>query len=315
MPSRLLHILIAPSLAEEAPRIAELLRNGGYETKCTISAGDAPSDEKAGEPWNFIAPDYQRRWQAIHEELREKVKQLERSNADLEQFAWAASHDLKEPLRTISGYAQLLVRRRVKVENTSEDADATEFASYIQQGVEKMGGLIDALLAYSRAMHQPLGPDRITEAQDAAEEAVQTLGAAMEESGAAVDIGRLPPVCAEAGPLVQIFQNLVANALKYRKAEMPASVHISAVTQGGEVRFAVRDNGIGIAQEHYDRIFDVFRRLHGEDYEGIGIGLAICKRLVERYGGRIWLESELGTGSTFYFTLRAAEKARGAGRS
>jgi len=113
---------------------------------------------------------------------------------------------------------------------------------------------------------------------------------------------------------VQIFQNLLANALKYRHPERAPTVYVSAVTRGGEVRFSVRDNGMGIASEHYNRIFDVFQRLHGEDYAGLGIGLAICKRLVERYGGRIWLDSEPGAGSTFYFTLRAAEKARVAGR-
>ncbi len=319
MPRRL-HFVIARSLAEEAGRIARILDEGGYEAKGVVS----PDDGFPGDPSNLtFFPDYRQQLLAINQELREKVKQLERSNADLEQFAWAASHDLKEPLRTISGYTQLLIRRRAPVKKAGlaneshsgkRDAEDAEFARYIQQGVTRMGGLIDALLAYSRAMHQPLGPDRVTDAQSAAEEAVQTLGAAIEASGAVVHVDRLPPVCAESAPLVQIFQNLMANALKYRNSETPPCVNVSAETRGGEVRFAVRDNGIGIASEHYDRIFDVFRRLHGEDYEGLGIGLAICKRLVERYGGRIWLESELGAGSTFYFTLRAAENARGVGR-
>lgn len=319
MPTRL-QFLISQSLAEEAPHIARLLNEGGYDTKWVVSPGNGFPDDASN---LAFFPDYRQQLDAINEELREKVKQLERSNADLEQFAWAASHDLKEPLRTISGYTQLLIRRRAPLKkgasakqgrNSKRDTQATEFASYIRQGVEKMGSLIDALLAYSRAMHQPLGPDRVTDAQSAAEDAVQTLDAAIEASGAVIEIHRLPSVCAEAAPLVQIFQNLVANALKYRHSETPPCVDISAVTHGGEVRFAVRDNGIGIASEHYDRIFEVFRRLHGEDYEGLGIGLAICKRLVERYGGRIWLDSELGAGSTFYFTLRAAEKARGVGR-
>lgn len=344
MRARLLKFLIAQSLAPEAPRIAELLRQGGYETEWNIQIEDQttnqikePIDGSGGEPWDLLFPEYRQQLLTINEELREKVKQLERSNADLERFAWAASHDLKEPLRTISGFTRLLIRRATKKagaagqedgricnkqtegENSETEArnqeETVEFAHYIQQGVERMGGLIDALLAYSRAMHQPMGPDRVTDAQSAAEEAVQTLGAAIEESAATVRIDGLPPVCAEAAPLVQIFQNLLANALKYRHPELAPTVHISAVTRGGEVRFSVCDNGIGIAPEHYNRIFDVFRRLHGEDYEGLGIGLAICKRLVERYGGRIWLDSELGAGSTFYFTLRAAEKARMAGRS
>ena len=352
MAARLLKFLIAQSLAEEAPRIAELLRQGGYETEWNIQTKDQTKDQTkgqtkdqtkdrtdigGGEPWDLLFPDYRHQLLTINQELREKVRQLERSNADLEQFAWAASHDLKEPLRTISGYTRLLIRRAKKKGGAArqeggqpcpKDAEGgnkgtesrnqeetVEFARCIEQGVERMGGLIDALLAYSRAMHQPLGPDSVADAQGAAEEARQTLGAAIEESSATVSIDRLPPVCAEAAPLAQIFQNLVANALKYRQPEVPPTVHISAETRGQEVRFAVRDNGIGIAPEHYNRIFDVFRRLHGEDYEGLGIGLAICKRLVERYGGRIWLDSELGAGSTFYFTLRAAEKARPAGRS
>jgi light-regulated signal transduction histidine kinase (bacteriophytochrome) len=350
VPARLLKLLIAESLAEEAPRIAELLGQGGYETEWNIQTKDQTKDRTkdrteersesrtgggidagTGEPWDLFFPEYRQQLRAINEELREKVKQLERSNADLEQFAWAASHDLKEPLRTISGYTQLLIRSRAKkkdvaargkegpignddIEARNQETEAAEFARYIQQGVERMGGLIDALLEYSRAMHQPLGPDRVTDAQSAAREAAETLGAAIEESSATMSIDRLPPVCADAAPLVQIFQNLLANALKYRHAERAPTVHVSAVTRGGEVRFSVRDNGIGIASEHYNRVFDVFRRLHGEDYEGLGIGLAICKRLVERYGGRIWLDSELGAGSTFYFTLRAAEKARVAGR-
>ncbi|HEV2199716.1 MAG TPA: ATP-binding protein [Bryobacteraceae bacterium] len=306
MAGRPLKFLIAQSLAEEAPRIAELLQQGGYETEW-IRAGTGVELPEAltREPWDLLFPDYRRQLRAINAELRDKVQQLERSNADLEQFAWAASHDLKEPLRTISSYTQLLIRR-----GPADDAQAAEFARYVQRGVARMGGLIDALLAYSRAMYQPLGPGRSTDAHAAAEEAAQTLRAAIGESGATVHIDPLPPVRAESAPLVQIFQNLLANALKYRDPKASPAIHVSAGTSGGEVRFSVRDNGIGIASEHYSRIFEVFRRLHGEDYEGLGIGLAICKRLVERSGGRIWLESEPGTGSTFYFTLPAAEAAR-----
>jgi len=258
----------------------------------------------------MLFPDYRRQLRAINAELRDRVKQLERSNVDLEQFAWAASHDLKEPLRTISSYTDLLVRRSLAKNGKAPDqGQAAEFARYIQQGVERMSAMIDGLLAYSRAMMQPLEHDHVTNAQIAAEEAVQTLHASIEENGARIEIDPLPVVCAEAGPLLQIFQNLLANALKYRTPGVAPCIRISAVTGGGEVRFAVGDNGIGIAPEHYDRIFEVFRRLHGEDYEGLGVGLAIYKRLVERYGGRIWLDSEPGSGSTFYFTLPAAQKA------
>jgi light-regulated signal transduction histidine kinase (bacteriophytochrome) len=334
--ARPLKFLIAGSLADEAPRIAELLQQGGYETECIrTDQGIELPGTLSREPWDLLFPDHRRQLRAINAELRDKVKQLERSNADLERFAWAAGHDLKEPLRTISSYTQLLIRRKSKFHDGStagtdggsadghakdrptgnSDAETEEFARYVQQGVERMGALIDAVLAYSRAMYQPLGSDHVTDAQCAAEEAAQTLRAAIEASAANVEIDPLPAVCAESAPLVQIFQNLLANALKYRRADTRPSIHISAVASAGEIRFAVRDNGMGIAPEHYDQIFEVFRRLHGEHYEGLGIGLAICKRLVERYGGRIWLDSELGVGSTFYFTLRAAEKARVAGRS
>ena len=309
MAGRRLKFLIAGSLAEEAPRIAELLHQGGYETEWIRFGGSELPEVLTREPWDLLFPDYGGQLRAINAELRGRVQQLERSNADLEQFAWAASHDLKEPLRSISSYAQLLIRR----EAPAEDAQAAEFARYIQQGVARMGGLIDALLAYSRAMCQPPGPGRVTGAHAAAEEAAQTLRAAIEESGAVIHIDALPPVRAELAPLVQIFQNLLANALKYRNLEASPLIHVSAETSGGDVRFAVRDNGIGIPAEHYRRIFEVFRRLHGEDYEGLGIGLAICKRLVERYGGRIWLESEPGIGSTFYFTLPAGDAACPAG--
>ena len=323
MAGRPLKFLIASALADEAPRIVELLQQGGYETEWVQADKgiDLPAS-LSRQPWDLLFPDYRRQLRAINAELRDKVKQLERSNADLEQFAWAASHDLKEPLRTISNYTQLLVRRRAKNEpgvagdaehgtpETRGTQETEEFAQYILQGVERMGALIDALLAYSRAMHQPLDSNHVTDANHAAEEAAQTLHAAFAEAGAVVEIDPLPMVCAELAPLVQVFQNLLANAVKYRNPETSPRIHISAVNSGGEVRFSVKDNGMGIEPQHYDRIFEVFRRLHGEDYEGLGIGLAISKRLVERYGGRIWVDSEPGVGSTFYFTLPAAGDAK-----
>jgi light-regulated signal transduction histidine kinase (bacteriophytochrome) len=316
VPGRPLKFLIATSLAEEAPRIAELLQHGGYETEWVRAEKDIElPGALAPYAWDLLFPDYRRQLRAINTELREKVNQLERSNADLEQFAWAASHDLKEPLRTISNYTQLLVRRRPKGKNVSAggeadreaDPESAEFAQFILEGVERMGALIDALLAYSRAMHQPPDSNHFTDAFHAAEEAAQTLHAAFEETGATVEIDALPAVRAESAPLIQVFQNLLANAVKYRNSETAPRIRISAVASHGEVRFSVKDNGIGIEPRHYDRIFEVFRRLHGEEQEGLGIGLAICKRLVERYGGRIWLDSEPGVGSTFYFTLPAAQ--------
>ena len=309
MAGRPLKFVIAGSVADEASRIAELLRQGGYEIEWTRADPHIEIPGASREPWDLLFPDYRGQLRAANAELRDRVKQLERSNADLEQFAWAASHDLKEPLRTISSYTELLVRRsRNRDEDATGDGQTAEFARYVQQGVERMSALIDGLLAYSRAMVQPLEHDHFTNAQIAAEEAVQTLHASIEENGARIEIDPLPWVNAESGPLVQIFQNLLANGLKYRNSGVAPCIRISAVARSGEVRFSVSDNGIGIAAQHYDKIFEVFRRLHGEDYGGLGVGLAICKRLVERYGGRIWLDSEPGSGSTFYFTLPAAQK-------
>lgn len=310
MAGRPLKFMLSSNLAGDAPRIAELLQQGGYETEWVQADQDIElPGALAKHPWDLLFPDFRRQLRAINAELREKVKQLERSNADLEQFAWAASHDLKEPLRTISNYTQLLVRRQTRSAGSSHgdtDPETEEFAQFILQGVERMGALIDALLAYSRAMHQPLDSHHFTDAYHAAEDAAQTLHAAFEETGATVEIDPLPMVCAEAAPLMQVFQNLLANAVKYRHPEAPPRIHVAAFVSGGEVRFSVKDNGVGIEPQHYDRIFEVFRRLHGEEHAGLGIGLAICKRLVERYGGRIWLDSEPGVGSTFYFTLPAA---------
>lgn len=222
---------------------------------------------------------------------------VQRSNLDLQQFAYAASHDLKTPLRTVANFSQLLA---VRYKNRL-DQDANEFIDFIVSAAKHMEQLLDALLEYSRSGEIVEKP-RVLGADAALEAALSNLRAEIEETGAKVTHDFLPTLTIDELHLRQIFQNLVGNALKYR-SERPPEVHVSAQQNDSEWIFSVRDNGIGIEPQHFERIFGVFKRLHGPEYPGTGIGLATCRRIVERHGGRIWVESQPGTGSTFRFTL------------
>ncbi|MDI6876785.1 MAG: PAS domain S-box protein [Methanomicrobiales archaeon] len=244
------------------------------------------------------------------EALKRSLENLEQSNADLERFAYVASHDLQEPVRMITSYAQLLRRRY----GGRLDADADDFIGFIEQGGRRMQALIADLLEYSR-IHSRATPFEPTDAGAVLREALEMLKLSIEEKHVAVTQDPLPPVLADPSQLRQVFQNLVGNAIKFGRADTPAAVHISARGEGDTVRFSVADNGIGIEPEHREKIFDLFQRLHGrERYEGTGIGLAIVKRIVERHGGGIWVESEPGKGSTFHFTLPAARQPVPQGR-
>ncbi|MBI2911412.1 MAG: hypothetical protein HYY05_04660, partial [Chloroflexi bacterium] len=232
------------------------------------------------------------------EALTRQAQELARSNADLEQFAYVASHDLQEPLRMVASYTQLLARRyRGKL-----GADADEFIAYAVDGATRMQQLINDLLAYSRVSTS--GVDFApTDCAALVEQVANDLRPAIEAAGARLTWDPLPTVLADGPQLRQVFQNLIGNAIKFHGAD-PPRVHVAAEPLEGEWRFSVRDNGIGIAPAYADRIFVIFQRLHTQaEYDGTGIGLAICKKVVERHGGRIWVESAPGRGSSFFFTI------------
>jgi PAS domain S-box-containing protein len=233
-------------------------------------------------------------------DLRITNDALQRSNADLEQFAYAASHDLQEPLRMISLYTQLLQEEYAAV----LDETARSYVDFAVSGAQRMERLLQDLMAYSRVSAAPQGIE-ISDAKAALEAALGNLEAAVRKSGAQFHVGELPSVAVASVHLVLLFQNLVGNALKYCGGEVP-EVWIDAERVDKFWKFSVRDNGIGIEPQYAKQIFGVFKRLHGAEYEGTGIGLAVCQRIVERSGGRIWLESTQGHGSTFYFTLPRA---------
>ena len=234
--------------------------------------------------------------------LEAQAAELARSNADLEQFAYAASHDLKEPLRAVTSFVQLLARRyKGRLDN-----DADEFIQYAVEGTSRMATMVDDLLEYSRAgrHHEPFQP---TDSGEALTRALANLALVIKESRAVVTSEGLPRVNGDALELAIVFQNLIGNAIKFR-GEEPPQVHVSALRERRRWLFSVRDNGIGIDPAHRERIFALFQRLHGRDrYPGSGIGLTICKKIVERHGGSIWASSTPGIGSTFYFTLPLAE--------
>ncbi|HTA58749.1 MAG TPA: CHASE3 domain-containing protein [Candidatus Baltobacteraceae bacterium] len=237
------------------------------------------------------------------EHLIEKVAELKRSNDDLEKFASVASHDLQEPLRMVASFTQLLAKRY----KGRLDSDADEFIGYAVDGSNRMQSLIKDLLTYSRAGSNGKILREISSA-DALKTALTGLQATIVESGAEVTQEGLPALTTDDGQLALVFQNLVGNAIKYRSAEVPR-IHVSATKNGGnEWIFSVRDNGMGIEPQYFERIFVLFQRLHGQtEFKGSGIGLAICKKILERLGGRIWVESQLTKGSTFCFALPARD--------
>ncbi len=239
------------------------------------------------------------------QELLESNEALRQSNEDLNQFAFVATHDLQEPLRTVSLYSQILEKRY----GNRLDEKAHQHISLIVDGAQRMETLLRDLLAYSRLGSSTEGPPAAVDCAVVMERVLLNLQASINESDASVSVGTLPTVEAHEIRLVQLFQNLVGNAIKYRGRDLPR-IQISAQRRDGNWLFSVRDNGIGIKPEYAKQIFGIFKRLHGNNYRGTGIGLAICQRIVEGYGGRIWVESEPGKGSVFQFTLPAEPQPR-----
>ncbi|MGB9979678.1 sensor histidine kinase, partial [Methanobacterium sp.] len=234
-------------------------------------------------------------------ELKETLKELERSNKELEQFAYVSSHDLQEPLRTIASFTQLLERRY----KGKLDSDADEFMDYIVEAAVRMKEQIEGLLEYSRVAtkgekFKPVNMNEIIN------QTIKSLNISIKETNTNIKVDELPNVMGDGNQLQRVFQNLISNAIKFRKHKKPLKLRIYANKDiyNKEYVFGVQDNGIGIEEQYRGRIFTIFQRLHTRDvYKGTGIGLSIVKRIIERHGGRVWVESEFDDGSTFYFTL------------
>jgi PAS domain S-box-containing protein len=305
-------ILIPPDRLEEEPKILARLRRGErvdhFETLrrrkdgslIDISLTISPVKDKQGKVVGAskIARDITERKKAEAEQERIE-DELRRANQDLEQFAFSASHDLQEPLRSVKIYSELLA----KDYGDAIQSEGQEYLMHLRSGATRMETLVRDLLSYTRVSKF----EKPVESANASDELSSTIGGMaglIADAGARITADPLPSVRVHAVHLQQLFQNLISNAVKYRSPDQPAAVHVTAESENGNWVFAVIDNGIGIDPEYKETIFGLFKRLHTSDeYSGTGIGLAICRRIVDRYGGRIWVESELGKGSTFRFTL------------
>jgi light-regulated signal transduction histidine kinase (bacteriophytochrome) len=234
------------------------------------------------------------------EEAQQANRVLQRANEDLRQFAWAASHDLQEPLRMVVAYTQFLARRY----QDQLDETGNQFISFAVTGAQRMQTLLQGLLEYWQVSERTDDAIAAVDTQIALKKALDNLELVIVKSGAVVSHSPLPTLPANEAALIQVFQNLIGNAIKYRKANETPRIHIAAERlHNAEWRFSIQDNGIGIAPEHQNLIFKIFKRLNGNRYSGAGIGLAICVKIVEHLGGKLWVESEVGRGATFYFTV------------
>jgi PAS domain S-box-containing protein len=240
------------------------------------------------------------RWFGTNTDITEQRRieeQLRRMNRELEEFAYVASHDLQEPLRMVNIYTHLILR------NLSDmDGKLSEYSAFVRQGVTRMEALIHDLLAFSRTVHADEQSAATADLALSLSEAMSVLKNRIEESGAIITAGTLPCVRGDTDQMAHVFQNILSNALKYRKENVTPAIRISASLENDQWIVSVSDNGIGFDPKYSERIFGLFKRLHSNDYPGTGLGLAICKRIVERHGGRMWAESKPGEGATFYFS-------------
>jgi PAS domain S-box-containing protein len=247
------------------------------------------------------------RWFGTNTDITDQRKieeELRRTNRELEEFAYVASHDLQEPLRMVNIYTQLIVKNP-----EGEKTQLRQYSTFVQEGVKRMEALIQDLLTFSRTVHTEDLPVGTADLSASLAEALSVLKGRIEEASASIETGSLPLVRGDTSQMAHVFQNVLSNALKYRKKDTAPRIRISTKQDADRWVIAVQDNGIGFEPRYAERIFGLFKRLHKEEYAGTGLGLAICKRIVERYGGRIWAESAPGEGATFYFALpRASER-------
>jgi PAS domain S-box-containing protein len=317
---RSIAMLAVPGRNYEMPEVVERIRQGDriaqYQTMrrrkdgelIHVSVSVSPLHDAHGELAGVskIARDVTDQVRAaerlalLNADLQRSNERLARSNEDLERFAFVASHDLQEPLRMITVYSQLLVKEHASALN----AEGATFVGNMVAGARRMRELLTDLLAYAEIGASSTEPAHQVDLNKVLNTVLENLKAAIEDSGATIEAGSLPPVRGYEGHFIPLFQNLVSNAIKYR-GEQPPRIRIWIRSQNGQPQFAVADNGIGIDPQYHEKIFMAFTRLHGKKIPGTGIGLAICQRVVQRYGGRIWVESQPGQGATFLFTLPA----------
>jgi light-regulated signal transduction histidine kinase (bacteriophytochrome) len=244
------------------------------------------------------------RWFGTNTDITDQLRteeELRRMNRELEEFGYVASHDLQEPLRMVNIYTQMILRNPA-----DEPEKLAEYCEFVQQGVKRMESLIHDLLTFSRNVQREEQSVGTADLTAALEEAVAVLKGRIEDAAAVIRAEPLPTVRGETQQLSHVFQNVLANALKYRNPEVPLEIRVSSESYSGGYVICVRDNGIGFEPQYAERIFGLFKRLHKSEYPGTGLGLAICKRIVERYGGRMWAEGRPGSGASFYFSLSGA---------